>query len=273
MEQLIFVGIILLFSILEAVARKGRAKQGGEEAPPLPEEPHQRRPRAEPRHRGEPHPGTVPRSYDEDPSFDEAARGDEARYRPEPAAREAPAAEAPRSRTGSEGLIPADVWDEIQRMARGELPGPQQAPPPLPAPRPAPPPRRPVEDRAPETRSTARPRPSRPKPSGKAKPTQRAGASTAQARTGKALGRPAEPTPEAAPAAEGTTDHPVHLAHQAFGTAPSQRAGIPLEGRPAVDRATALRKLLLSEQRDSLRHAVVLQEVLGPPPGLRERER
>ncbi|HSW29948.1 MAG TPA: hypothetical protein VLH75_10740 [Longimicrobiales bacterium] len=273
MEQLIFVGIIVLFSVLEAVARKGRAKQGEGQGVPLPEEPHQRRPRARPRPEAETHAGTVPHSYDEDPSFDEVTRGDEARMRPAPAAERAePLGEgstAAGARTSSEGLIPAEVWEEIQVLARGELPKAQK----LPAPSaPVPAPKAPLP-RAPESRPAGWPRPSAPRsrPSGQARPSGRAGASTAQPRTGKGLGRASAKEVEAAPLTEGTANHPVHLSHQDYGTAPARRTGIPLAGaaRGAPAPSAGLRALLRSGPA-SLRQAVILQELLGPPPGLRE---
>lgn len=281
MEQLIFIGIIVLFSILEAVARKGRAKQGEGEGIPPPEEPQPRVPRPQ---RRAPHPrapqpsGSLPYSYDEDPSFDEAATAEEGRIRPEPPAERAPpiGEEAVPRRSGSEGLIPAEVWDEIQRMARGEAPQGREGttsspfpPPPAPVPAPsAPPERRPPMSRPP---GWAKPAPPRPRPAGKAKPSERAGAPTAQRRSGKGLGRAPARAVEAPPQQEGTADHPVHLAHEAFGTAPSARAGVSPEG-PAPrgpSGAEALRRLLASD-RGTLRQAVILQEVLGPPPGLRD---
>jgi hypothetical protein len=70
---------------------------------------------------------------------------------------------------------------------------------------------------------------------------------------------------------EGTADHPIHLAHETFGTAPSRRVGIAMEGRSAGETAAAAAmRRLLSSDRDSLRQAVILQEILGPPPGLSE---
>lgn len=265
MEQLIFVGIIVLFSVLEAVARKGRAKQEGGEGVPLPEEPHQRRPRARPRPEREPHAGTVPHSYDEDPSFDEVTRGDDARMRPAPAAERAEAlgegSTAAGARTSSEGLIPAEVWEEIQVLARGELPKAKK----LPAPNtPSPMPKAPLP-RAPESR------PARPRPSGQANPSQRAGASSAQPRTGRALGRVSAKAVDAPPLTEGTADHPVHLSHQDYGTAPTRRAPIPsagaVRGAPAP---SAVLHTLLRSGPAPLRQAVILQELLGPPPGLRD---
>lgn len=267
MEQLIFVGIILLFSVLEAVARKGRARQGGGEEIPLPPEPRPRRPPPRPSPRPSQPTGTVPHSYDEDPSFDETVRGDETRMRPEPAAERAaplegakplqPPAEDPgRSRAGSEGLIPAEVWDEIQRMARGEGPGERQPP---------------VESRP---AGWPKPASSRPRPSKKARPSERAGAPTAQRRSAKGLGRAPAAALDAAPETEGTADHAVHLAHAGYGTSPAARGGTRPAATPAgaPGPAEAIRRLLTRQpgSLSSLRQAVVLQEVLGPPPGLRD---
>ena len=263
MEQLIFVGIIVLFTVLEAVARKNRAKQGGGEGVPLPEEPHRQRPEPRPRSEAQTRGGAIPRSYDPDLSVDDATREEEVRRRREPATSEASAMEPARARSGSEGLIPADVWEEIQRMARGDLPEGETLPPPgsVPAPR---------QPRVPQSRPPGRqkPSPSRPRPSGKAGSSQRAGAPTAQSRTGKGLGRPAPERVEVAPALEGTAGHPIR---RASGTAPSQRAGFAPGGHPAAApaRAVAIRRLLTAE-RASLRQAVILQELLNPPPGLRE---
>jgi hypothetical protein len=271
-EQLIIVGIVVLFSILEAVARKNRQGQGQGEGVPLPEEPPARRSPPRPRPQVESPTGSVPHSYDEDPSFDEAAKGDEARRRPEPAAAEVPAPAPARSRTSSEGMLPAEIWEEIQGLARGEHPDAQKppvptAPPPFPAPAPVQP--RPTMSRPPGWLGPSAPRPRG--AAGEARPSQRVGAPTAQPRAGKGLGRPPSRTVEGAPAMEGTADHPVHLAHEAFGTAPSRRAGIPLEGesRRGPAAGEAVRKLL-SPNRDSLRQAMILQEILGPPPGLRD---
>jgi len=103
-EQLIFVGVIILFSILEAVARKGKERQGGGGDFPVPDEAPRPapRPRPAPEARSGPDPArSGPPAYDHDPTYDDRVEG-----RPT------------RPRTTSEGLIPADVWDEIQRIDR-----------------------------------------------------------------------------------------------------------------------------------------------------------
>ncbi|MDP2955683.1 MAG: hypothetical protein Q8N53_04620 [Longimicrobiales bacterium] len=260
MEQLIFVGIIVLFSILEAVARKKKQAQGqGEGVPEAPDRgPGVRVPRPRPA----PTQGTVPRSYDDDTSFDEAAKGDESRMRPEPAAeRAAPLGqEEAVTRTSSEGLIPAELWEEIQVLARGGLPREQESPQPVPPRTPAPargtkpPARRPAPAAA--TRKTA--------------PASRTGTQTPS----RAARKPAQPTvpgPEAPATAEGTPDHPVHLSHAAYGTPVVGRAGSAerVVGRP-VAAHDSLRRMLVGGGRAPLRQAMILQDVLGPPVSLRD---
>jgi hypothetical protein len=112
MEALVIIAVLVLFSMLDAVARKQRQARlpEGEEAGP-PDAP-----------RSQPAPD-VPRSY-----HDEI----------EPELR-------PRSTTmtSAEEPLPADLWEEIRRLAQGRAPTQ-----PMPAPRPrrpAPPPRRPKE--------------------------------------------------------------------------------------------------------------------------------
>jgi len=258
-EQLIFVGIIVLFSILEAVARKNKQAQGqGEGMPDAPD----REPEIHvPRPRPVPTQGTVPRSYDEDASFDEAAKGDESRMRPEPAAeRAAPLGEEEAlTRTSSEGLLPAELWEEIQVLARGGLPRQQESPKPVP-------PRTPAPARG--TKPPAR-RPAPARPSQKTAPASRTGTQTPSRAARKPV-QPTAPGPEAAATVEGTPEHPVHLSHAAYGTPVVGRAGSP-EGvaRPAAEARNSVRKLL-GGGRVPLRQAMILQDVLGPPLSLRD---
>jgi hypothetical protein len=116
-EQLIFVAIIVIFSILDSVARTKKKRQGGGPLP-VPESPEQWEPEEE--------------SYDERPSYDDV----EVRRAPE----EAPQRPAPK---GSEGMVPTDIWEEIAGLTRGRIPTPP-APKPIPT-RPAPQPRFEVE--------------------------------------------------------------------------------------------------------------------------------
>lgn len=227
MEQLIFIGIILLFSMLEAVARK--KKESGEG--PAPEAPRQSLPEVVLPRRPE---GRAPEvrvpSYDEDPSFDDAAnagsRGGPARVRPT-----------------SEGLIPADVWEEIQAMARGAPAPVRNAPPapPAPAPRRAPAPT--------SARRTSRP-PAPPM--------------SLEARKGR---------PPAVPEVDVVVpEHAVHLTHAAYGKPVQDRlTGFDDTHKPrglSVE-AVALRRVLRGGGAP-LRQAILLQEILGPPVSLKD---
>lgn len=264
MEQLIFVGIILFFSILEAVARKGR-QQRQQERTELPEpEDFRPRPAPAPRPRPRPQSGGVPQSYDEDASFDESVTGDErvvrSRRGDQGAARSREGDQAPArttsegAATSSEGLIPADIWKEIEALARGGG---------APVPRPPMPQAPPAPRRSPQVPRVPRP------PSGK-KATPRARPSTPTPPVTRRAGPTPVPVPEAPPA-EGTPDHPVHLSHAAFGTPLMERTAPPL-ARAAGRRPAAADSVraLVKGQRSAVRNAVILQEVLGPPVGLRE---
>jgi hypothetical protein len=141
-------------------------------------------------------------SYDDAASYDEGASYDEAPSYDDEA------------KAGSEGMIPADIWEEIAGLAKGRLPAP-------------PPPRRVEVQRVP-------PKPAR--------------------------------------------VHQVHLAHAGYGTDPSSRRpseqdGLdPLAVRANAD-ALAVRATLRRKGGHALRQAVMLQEILGPPVGLREGHR
>lgn len=261
MEQLIFIGVIVLFSILEAVGRKKKAEGGeaGELPPPPPTTPRRRAPQA-PQGRV---PG--PMSYDDDPSFDERAAG----------------AGAPRNgsdSSSSEGLIPADVWEEIAALARGGVP-PSRAPAPQGPQRPAPEPSRPVPTAKPVPAPTPVPAPSPrvPRPSA---PTR-----GRRAEAGK-VGRPA-PRPPApirgrkavtpAPALElaleeTREEHPLHATHPEMGGPVRDRVtAYAADARARVrSEVTEVRRVLRSGNAGSLRKAVMLSEILGPPAALRD---
>lgn len=256
MEQLIFVGVLLLFSILEAVARKGKAGQGEGDFP-LPDLPQEPRPRPAPRPRSAQDP-RLP-TYDEDPSFDDAAEGDggvRAEYT-------RPYGTVPREEReagSSEGLIPADVWEEIQALARGDLPRSAEAPEKAPRkPRPAP------TRRPPATAPRSRPTPPVP-----------AEDVPVRSRAPRAV-RPLPP-PEAAEAestvAAGTGTHPVHLTHAGLGTPVGERLSIYAGDVPRERRSEDVDvvRRLLSGGPHRLRQAVILQELLGPPASLRDEE-
>ena len=103
MEELIFFGIIILFSILDSIAKSRKKKGGRPEAIP------------EPTWQGsegwdEPEPS----EYDEEPSYEEHHVAGQALglYRtPEPVAERAVAT-----------VVPADVWAELEALARGQVP-------------------------------------------------------------------------------------------------------------------------------------------------------
>lgn len=249
MEQLIFVGIVIAFSILEAVARKKQEKPGEEGGPPAPP------PARVPERGGSPRRDrpALP-TYDEDPSFDERATA---------------------SKRTSEGLIPGDVWEEITALARGDVPpsakpGPVTVP--KPAPRPAPPSRpapAPYQGRTgqeahlpgPAHRKApvpAAPLPSRPAPRA---PTGISGRKAA-----------ATPPPLQAAAEETRPAHALHETHVGLG----QPVGSRLTSFAGEERArgftpdvAAARKLLTGGPR-TLRQAVILTEVLGPPSSMKD---
>ncbi|HSG09414.1 MAG TPA: hypothetical protein VLA36_13720 [Longimicrobiales bacterium] len=227
MEQLIFVGIILLFSMLEAVARKKRETgETGAELPQakLPERTAEARPPRPPQR-------TLP-SYDQDPSFDDMA--------------DAGSQGAARRPASSEGLIPVEVWEEIQAIARGDK-APARSAPPRPRPKaPSPP------DREAARVPTRAPRPATAPMSTVARKTR------------------AEPEPEVA---GGTApEHAVHLTHPKFGKPVHDR----LTGFDDASRARGLSaeaKAVRSVLRGGgagLRQAVLLEDILGPPVSLKD---
>lgn len=258
MEQLIFVGVLLLFSILEAVARKGKAGQGEGDFPPpdLPQEPRKR-----PVPRTEAPVGRTPPTYDEDPSFDDAA--EEGRTKPEYTRPYGTASRA-EGEGGSEGLIPADVWEEIQALARGDVPRPAQTP--EKAPRQA----RPVPTRRPPVPA---PRKRPPAPSPAPAPVEDAPARSRAPRAVRPL-PPPEATGEESTVAAGTGAHAVHLTHPELGTPVAGRLTIYAGDTPrerGSEDVDVVRRLL-SGGPHRLRQAVILQELLGPPVSLRDEE-
>ena len=110
MEELIFFGLIIFFSILDGIVRKKR-QGGAAELPELPDSAEWNDPAPRPR-------GEVS-TYDADPSYDDVWKaempgGGGRRYQ----ADEPAAADGPR--------VPSDIWEEIAALARGE----SRAPPP-----------------------------------------------------------------------------------------------------------------------------------------------
>jgi hypothetical protein len=152
----------------------------------------------------------------------------------EPATSTTRASSSPREEAGpdpsSEGLIPADVWEEILGLARGK--------PPEPKPEPVPSPEEDLSSGWEELEEE--PRETRPKPvSRELPPSHRAGAvlhQTAVSDVESRLGVPASAVPA---------------------------AGASEEGRVRQD-------LFGSGSPEELRKAIILKEVLGPPLSLRE---
>jgi hypothetical protein len=234
MEQLVLVLIILGFSILEAVSRRRKQGQGGAEteAPPVPGQWEQEaRPEARPR--------PLP-SYDDDPSFDDAVEG-HARTRTEEDFHVRVGDGTTRAPRSSEDLIPRDIWEEIAALARGEAPTA---------------PRRPPAQTIPEGLPTPRPVPRGIPVPGR---PERPGKVEVEAKQGRA--------PASTPARR-RASHPVHATHPQMGRPVSERltpaAHRPASGPRPNEEVTAVRKLLAGGSA-SLRQAVILQEILGPP--------
>jgi len=245
-EELIFFGLIIFFSIIESIARSRKQKQGGQ-LPDVP--PDWEQPRAEPRPRPTPRPRPQPSevpSYDTDPSFDSEpieARGsyDDAKSRE--------AVEKGRARS-SESMIPSEVWDEIAGLTREPARQEPSSMPQAPKPRKAP---------APHPKRS--PVPQRPKPVQTSRaPVQKR---TPQPKRAKVVAQP-EPGPE------GVTGHAVHLSHADYGTDPSARAPSAQDDLDPLARvlsrdAAAAREQLMGQGASALRQALILSEVLGPP--------
>ncbi len=230
MEELIFFAVIIVFSIIESIARS-RQKKRGPQVPETPAEwqwepekeasPDRVTYEAESGFDEEPSVEERP-TFDADPSFDDVV----STRRPRPLDEVEPPHRAERAPvSSSESMIPAELWEEIAGLGRVRTPVPA------------------------ETGSrTPRPLPTRTLPTRTARPlTTRAP-------------RPA-PAPEV---------HVVHQAHVGFGSDPSERArseqdGLdPLARRLSAD-ASAVRQQLRMGGRHALRQAVILYEVLGPP--------
>ncbi|MEQ8330842.1 MAG: hypothetical protein RH859_10325 [Longimicrobiales bacterium] len=118
MEELIFFGLIIFFSLLDGLVRKRKQQQGGPIELPDDWTPAEHNDPA-PRPRGE------VSSYDADPSYDDAyddpsVPGSPRREYVEPYGGKEPGRAANR--------VPSDVWEEIARLAQGREPSPQPVP-------------------------------------------------------------------------------------------------------------------------------------------------
>jgi len=114
MEELIFFAVIILFSIFESIARSRKKRAGG-----IPQIPGDQMPSGGPSYDA---PTYETHSYDQDLSYDDVA------------VEEYPtSSKKPALRTGSEGMIPADLWEEIAGLAESvKKQKARPAPPPLP---------------------------------------------------------------------------------------------------------------------------------------------
>ena len=237
MEELIFFGVIIFFSILESIARSRKAKERAEsgEAEPAQFEWAQETPTWD---------DEIP-TYDDDGSYDDEVEEDDDGVPGEPlpeysmpygtATTAAPQPPPPPKRITTREEAASEILAELRKLGLN-VPGqgraetrsiPKQSPP-LPTPEPEPPPL-PVPTR---TRVPPRPTPARP-------------------------------------------DHRIHRSHAGYGTDPSERPpseqdGLdPLAERLSAD-AAAVRSQLLSDRASALRQAIILHEVLGTPKGMRD---
>ena len=126
MEELIFFAVIIFFSIIDSIARSRKKKQQQESAPEATVPKRKERQRGVPRYDTEathaPQPTYESKrtyesqpTYEPDPSYDDDYELEEVKSEDE----------------GSEGIIPADIWEEIAGLARSRLPAPAR---PTPAP-------------------------------------------------------------------------------------------------------------------------------------------
>lgn len=147
MEQLIFIGLLVAFSVLDAVARKRRS-QG--EPVEVPHDPEPRQVPAPGRRGREVH-SRVPRDPGPIRSYDDEIEEEAPAPRPEPV-------------RSSEGMVPAEIWEEIQRLAGGGGPVSRPRPQPRPTPRARPQPSGPVQAPRPEVHAVHRTHPDMGKP-------------------------------------------------------------------------------------------------------------
>ena len=126
MEELIFFGVIILFSILESIARS-RKKRAGGGAPQIPGE---WEPEADTEDEGESWRTAAPAGGRGGPG---ETRGRYSQPYGTTAGRGRPGT------SGSEGIIPADIWEEIAGLAEGSearRKGPEPVATPAPPPEP-----------------------------------------------------------------------------------------------------------------------------------------
>jgi outer membrane biosynthesis protein TonB len=208
-NELIFFAVIILFTIIEAISKARKKREGGGEAD-IEVSDRERLARR-----------SGPREREDEPS---------------------------------EGMIPADIWEEIAGLGQGRRPepGPEPEPAelaPAPAPTPAPKPKPAPAPTPYGSSGRQKPRPSRPKT------------------------RPVPPpSPTRLPASKEA--HRMHRLHSELGTDPSERTPSELDWRPDVRQnrnAKRVRAMLRgSEGADALKQAVILREILGPPAAMKD---
>ena len=239
MDQLIFFAIIIVLSILESIARSRKAKRQRSGEVPDPPEPERfewaQRPSGEQRPPWAQKPPTEkePWAGEEIPSYDDEPSYDEV------AGAEATSIESePRPRESAELPSAEDIWAEIAGLSTERRAEPET--------------RRPVPEYAPQ-----RPAPEERRPAPVARPSE----STQVAVPRRSLPNRIE-------------EHAIHLAHAGYGTDPSERGISEQDVRYARverlgDDAAAARDMLLGGGA-TLRQAMILQEVLGPPAAMRD---
>jgi hypothetical protein len=127
MEELIFFAIIIIFSIIDSIARTRKKKRAGtpDETSRLPQEwtweEDEEADEAE------------VATYDAGGSYDDRYKADEepVGLRGEGSSQPGYGGGARTSPKTSEGMIPADIWQEISGLARGRQPAPKPSPPPV----------------------------------------------------------------------------------------------------------------------------------------------
>jgi len=251
--ELVFFAAILLFTILEAVAKSRRKREEGEGQDADAESPQdvaaeiQRRREEARRQRAEA--GRAAQQRDPGTQPNRPGAGDRARVG-------GPAPMGPAGRGGmrrTEGapsgeepsttMVPPDLWEEIADLMSGG--------------------RRPEASPVPEAprapRTVPVPEPEQPSPT------------RTRTRTTPV------PTRSAAAAARRDAAHTVHRSHPEFGMDPSERVPsafdlrAPAHGRSA--HASRVRSVLQgSDGADALKQAIILQEILGPPASLKKKD-
>jgi len=260
-----FLVLIAVFWVLEAIASARRKRAGAQESE-LPPEPGERE-------SGAPVPSTLPGRdvwHDShDPRDDYATLPDRPTGRPMTAAeRSGHREEMPgiRDRTSEErtseaaaGMVRRDLWEELAALARGERPSTVPAPPPRPAPG--------VEPAAP-------PRPRGQPIPGMGGQAERDAASRKREGHGLASRRREVAPPQIRRDVVGSDAAMAARVRHTPAMRLSVERRIESQGSTSGRRGGrgALRALLGDNSPRELRRAVIIQEILGPPVALRERE-